>query len=645
VVGLPALPLTIPAQKYQIIKLTFTNSGGPADELVWGELGFATTHPEGPTKVALRARRTDTAKCEIVLNPVQLNYGTVPYGHEKTMTMNMINVGSAPCSWSHATVHDGAFGMCTAGPVSTSKNFEIVNPPPAIKDLIKPGMSWPLEIKYVPEADLFSSAFEDFFDFTGLVQVHVLDYAQPNGNSPYSEVTAPSAAAGQQAPCNLTGKSGVANVAAIPGDIDFGLTTVGCHSQTKTVTIYNTGKAPLSICDIALEACSPEFKLKEVPPIPACDANGGGILLTQSAPIEVQVVYAPQDTSTDGCSLVVGSNDLDTPALSIPLKGAGTYDDEQTDIFTQLSGQEVDVLFVVDNSGSMSDEQNSLANNFSSFINAAGVWSTDYRVAVVTTDMEEFNDMAGKFMGQPRFVQSGDISGFQGNVQVGDNGSGTEKGLLAAQTALALPLIGQVDPPQTCNTNDDCSSPAECVPSVLNAGQSFCGGWNMEFLRKDATLEVVFVSDEEDGSDASLSFYIDFLKSLKGFANENLMHAHAIVGDAGGCDGPGGSADDGARYREVALQTGGKFQSICDSNWAQKLEDIGTIAFGLKVQFFLSRPAIPDTITVTVAGQQCPGGWSYDPATNSILFDENHPCMPQEGQSIEVYYEVICYSE
>ena len=100
-----------------------------------------------------------------------------------------------------------------------------------------------------------------------------------------------------------------------------------------------------------------------------------------------------------------------------------------------------------------------------------------------------------------------------------------------------------------------------------------------------------------------------------------------------------------ARYREVAQQTGGKFQSICDSNWAQKLEDIGTIAFGLKVQFFLSRPAIPDTIVVTVAGQQCSDGWSYDPNTNSILFDENHPCMPQEGQSIEVYYEVICYSE
>ena len=123
------------------------------------------------------------------------------------------------------------------------------------------------------------------------------------------------------------------------------------------------------------------------------------------------------------------------------------------------------------------------------------------------------------------------------------------------------------------------------------------------------------------------------------------MHAHAIVGDAGkGCDGSGGSAGAGDRYYEVSQQTGGKFHSICDSNWAFKLEDIGNVAFGLKVQFFLSRPAIPNTIAVTVVGVPCTDGWTYAQDSNSIIFDENSSCMPKENQKISISYEVICYS-
>ena len=154
------------------------------------------------------------------------------------------------------------------------------------------------------------------------------------------------------------------------------------------------------------------------------------------------------------------------------------------------------------------------------------------------------------------------------------------------------------------------------------------------------------MSDEEDGSPAALDFYIDFFKSLKGFANDNMFHAHAIVGDKGnGCDGPGGKAAAGNRYIDVALATGGKFHSICDSNWAQKLKDIGDTAFGLKVQFFLTRPAIENTIKVTVANKACTNGWKYDEPSNSVIFDEAGNCMPKEGEKIEIYYEVICYSK
>ena len=77
-----------------------------------------------------------------------------------------------------------------------------------------------------------------------------------------------------------------------------------------------------------------------------------------------------------------------------------------------------------------------------------------------------------------------------------------------------------------CNSDADCQAPDTCV-------ENFCGGANRGFLREEAVLEVVFVSDEDDFSEGNLNFYVDFLKSLKGFRNEGRFHAHAIVGSRG----------------------------------------------------------------------------------------------------------------
>ena len=646
------LPGVIPPGEARSLTLSFENKGGTEGEVVWGTIDFQTDDPNGATTVNLKATRTDSARCELMLNPGNLNFGVVPYGHERVMTVNVRNIGSSPCSYSHATVHEGASffpgqpAQCTAGVVSTAKSWVIVSQPPAIKDLIKPGESYPLEIKFLPKGNIWSQISEelgDFEPFSGLVQVHVLDFAVDPQKG--VEVVVPAGKPGEAAACNLQGKSGRANIAAIPGDVKFGLTTVGCHSQTHTITIYNTGKAPLQLCKIGLDSCTTEVKLKDVPPVPTCvDETTGGLMLTQGTPVEVKVVYAPQDTSKDGCALVVESGDADSPILTVPLSGQGTYDDEQTDTFTQLSGQKVDVLFVVDNSGSMGEEQSSLASNFSAFIAATSQWNTDYQIGVVSTDVGDDNPEAGIFHYENvRIVTPATKDEFKKNVKLGTNGSGTEEGLEAAYKALTFPLMAREDPIKTCTADADCTAPAVCIEVQ---GQKQCGGPNGGFLRDDATLEVVFVSDEEDQSPAVLSFYIDFFKSIKGFANEALFHAHAIVGDPGqGCSGGGGDASAGNRYYDVSQATGGKFHSICSSDWGKKLEDIGNVAFGLQVQFFLSRPAVPDSVTVKIDGALCGQGWAYQPDTNAVLFDEAGPCMPQENQKIEIHYDVICYSE
>ena len=184
----------------------------------------------------------------------------------------------------------------------------------------------------------------------------------------------------------------------------------------------------------------------------------------------------------------------------------------------------------------------------------------------------------------------------------------------------------------------DCVSPDTCV-------EGRCAVSTRLPSRRGST-EVIFVSDEDDGSPGTLNFYVDFLKNLKGYRNEGRMHAHAIVGAENGrasaCDGPGGDATRGERYVEVAQRTNGGIYSICDEDFGTPLRMIGNQAFGLPVQFFLSRPALSATISVEVDGQSRQSGWSYDRDSNSVIFEMGN--VPQPGQTIQIEYEAECFA-
>ena len=251
-------------------------------------------------------------------------------------------------------------------------------------------------------------------------------------------------------------------------------------------------------------------------------------------------------------------------------------------------------------------------------------------------------DDAGRLKGNTRIVQRGSnaSSQFLANTSrdfLGTNGAGSEQGLAAAEAALSDPL--SYDTGVSCTANADCVSPDTCI-------DGYCGGFNRGFLREEAALEIVFVSDEDDQSPATLNYYVDFFKNLKGYRNEGRMHTHAIVGASNGrasaCEGPGGDATRGERYVEVAQRTNGGIYSICEADFGTPLRMIGNQAFGLPVQFFLSRPALEATITVRVNGSETTSGWAYDYESNSIIFDTNQ--VPQPGQTIEVDYEAQCFA-
>ncbi len=281
----------------------------------------------------------------------------------------------------------------------------------------------------------------------------------------------------------------------------------------------------------------------------------------------------------------------------------------QKDTFTQKAAAMIDILWVVDNSPSMAQEQNNLANNFDSFIGIIESSNVDYQIAVISTDMDQASHK-GQFLGNPKIIQRGPDAKaqFQANIRVGTTGAGNEQGLMAAWTALTEPLI-----------------------SGVNAG----------FLRPGASLAVIFVSDEDDHSFNKISFYQRFFEQQKGVGNENRVVSGAIVGDEpDGCQNPQtGAAVVGRRYHELVQQVGGSIGSICAADWSATLNQLGLTVAGLDRRFTLSDPQPEDsTINVKVNGTPVPrdyqNGWTFE--NGSVFFAGGY--VPPPGATIEVSY-------
>jgi hypothetical protein len=285
----------------------------------------------------------------------------------------------------------------------------------------------------------------------------------------------------------------------------------------------------------------------------------------------------------------------------VVVRAEGVQDVIVSDLFEGKSVQEVDVLFVVDDSGSMGDEQNNLASNFESFINVALAWNADYRIGVTTTDM---SNIKGALQGTPPVVVPGDdVAEFIDNVLVGTSGSGTEQGLLAAQEAIA----GSFKP----------------------------------YIREEAQLVVIFVSDEEDQSPGLEINYLDAYADAKGGQLEKFL-AFSIVGDPGGCNSGAGNADAGMRYIKVSELSGGAWASICSDSFADALTEFGEGTFGPKMNFSLGGFPKANTVEVLVNGIPCEEGWTVGGDGKTVIFYEDSPCLPLDGDNVAVNYELDC---
>ena len=537
------------------------------------------------------------------LNPRVSQFGATKIGTEKTLTISLENTGSIPCSVSKVEMVpvNPITGLDPTYTLATGANRVSVNG--TLTNTINPGEIGVVEVRYNPTAEA---------DNCGRVEIITSDTTNLDGSecTSFTNGGTPGCAA-----VTMMGKGVRSAIEVIPTEVDFGVVTVGCASRDTDVTVYNIGQAPLNVSDIYIDPPgkgqppSGPFSITAMPPLPTTIPGGGSMT--------VSLKYRPPDTNTHSALLVIESDAQNGNYFTTPLTGQGTNDSHQVDQFQQLSEPMVDVLWVVDDSCSMSEEQANIANNASTFLNRALNLMTDFQIGVVTTDMSD-PAKSGRLQsrnGRPKIITRSTpnpAAAFADNVRQGTGGDPNEKGLDATHAALSDPLIN--DP-------------------MANAG----------FLRDDAKLVVIAVSDEEDASTPPVDFFVDFLKNIKGYRNSDLMSFSAVVGpEPTGCSSPDGDAVAGTRYLEVARRTGGLERSICSNNWGQIADDLGLDAFGAKSQFFLSREPIPSTIVVRVNGSTVPSSdYSYDAPSQSIIFDPT--AVPPQGATVEVEYDTVCH--
>jgi len=344
-------------------------------------------------------------------------------------------------------------------------------------------------------------------------------------------------------------------------------------THDETVTLRSVGTMDLTLS--GLTVTGEGFTVSDL---------GLSAVLAPGEETEVTVTFAPTGVDRVEGGIWVASDD---PVGSVEVALAGTgWDPHREDDYKQ-EGNLLDILFFVDQSGSMDDDQRSLAENFTLFTSILTDFASDYHIMAVT-------DIGGCHNGEIITPETEDPEAeMLDNIQASD-GTGSEKGLTVVTAALSDANLGS-----------------------CNAG----------FIRTDK-VSIVLVSDEPEQSTQPWSDYVMTIQ-------EQLPGAmlSAVAGPLpDGCD----SAAAGVGFYEATVATGGVFLSIC-SDWGENVEDLAMASLLIQGSYVLTSEANPETVRVWVNGVEVTTGWVYSPERSSIVFDEGSE--PPPGSDIHVEYE------
>ncbi len=329
----------------------------------------------------------------------------------------------------------------------------------------------------------------------------------------------------------------------------------------------------------------------------------------------------------------------------------------QIETSPRLESNAVDILWVVDDSPSMREEQVELGARFDEFITALADLQADFHMAVITTDRND----GGLFQTEPGPLQSLRCEDTPPELEYCENLRFDEPFLQGTDY-----LVSAGDPSQGFEIGQ-LAQDFRCIASAGDCGGAFergletlelalgddLGPANAGFLRDDAFLVVIFLTDEDDCSNndafsitqdndcyaletrdslVPVQSYYDYLVDLKD-GDESRVLIAGLIGPSDNLElqtyeelaqnGPrfscisqlqegegAANARDGERYRELIDLVGsrGIEESICQGDFSRALNNIGEILReNLDVNCLREAPRTCELDSDCGAGSACMG--------------------------------------
>ena len=402
-----------------------------------------------------------------------------------------------------------------------------------------------------------------------------------------------------------------------PTELDFGAIMKDCPSAPQEITIRNVGGEVLVVDEIDVGGENAG----------GFDHDGQPVSLGPDETYSFEVVFTPTAWIQYSAQVEISSNDPDEGLVGVTTEGTGSEDATYEDLFHQGDGgRPVDILWVVDNSGSMIEEIQRVKDEFDSFLGDFIALGLDFHLGAVTTDMENPSE-SGRLQGSPTWIDGDTPNPYDKFGATIDDiydhkGSPNEAGLDASKAALSEPLVSGANAGFLRTRNDD---------------------------GDEVATHVIIVSDEDDYSSVSTAAYTAWLDNLE--SDPDLSALSAICGDPGtsmfngGCTEWDGmtmySAMAGTTYYDVSIATGGHWSSICTASFAEELEYLSLVSQGMTAEFFLTH--VPSSIGLTVVevngateSYSAIDGWTWTSTTNAIVFHGD--AIPEPSATIRVSY-------
>jgi Abnormal spindle-like microcephaly-assoc'd, ASPM-SPD-2-Hydin len=384
--------------------------------------------------------------------------------------------------------------------------------------------------------------------------------------------------------------------------IDFGMVATGCNSGAKTLSVFNS-----CILGVQLQGFSTSSKFSATGPANGTVVNGNtGV--TFSLRYTPTVASASPDEGTLAVQAVQGGGANVT--YGVKLIGRATASATLTDTFV-VPPRKTDLLVVIDDSCSMADKQSSLAGEVPTLVNAAISEQVDFHVGVVGATTDSLN---GNLL-QPFFTN---VTPNLSQALAAALQPGTSGGSIESCTDAAMAVLG--------------------TPGQL--GRRF-DGVNAGFLRDDARLSIVCVTDAPDQS-STFTQQLTSLTSIKGrSAPHRLTYsvvAPLLMSPPGSCiyDAPLPNMDTSNQSAATAL--GGISEEICTNAWPAVVTRIAQRAFAEDGRRFTLLRVPTNTPVVSVGG--VPSAFSSASVNGATEVRLNTPAPV--GSTVSVSYAAAC---